>query len=220
MRSAARKIAFFAALAASGAASAQGVGLRAGTLGVGGDIGWGIAPTLSARLGYSALNFDSSYDASSVHYEGSVKLSNFSGLLDWSPVGPFRLTAGLVGSGNKIDVTAVPSGSLYTLNGNTYAASDVANFRGMVEPGNKLAPYLGIGYGNVAGAGVNFYFDLGVVFQGSPKATLSATCGSALSVSQCTQLQSDVAAERYNLEQSLNKYRYYPVGQIGITVGF
>ena len=216
----AAKIAFVVALAASGAASAQGIGLRAGTLGVGGDVGWGIAPTLSARVGYSALNFTSHYDTSDVRYEGSVKLSNFSGLLDWSPAGPFRLTAGLVGTGNKIDVSAIPSGNLYTLNGNIYQASDVANFSGMVEPKNALAPYLGIGYGNVAGAGVNFYFDLGVVFQGSPKASLSATCSSALSAAQCSHLQSDVTAERYSLEQSLDKYRYYPVGQIGITVGF
>ena len=117
-------------------------------------------------------------------------------------------------------MTAVPNGSIYILNGDTYAASDVANFRGMVEPGNKLAPYLGVGYGNVAGAGVNFYFDLGVVFQGSPKASLSATCGASLSVAQCSQLQTDVAAERSSLERSLDKYKYYPVGQIGITIGF
>jgi hypothetical protein len=219
MRSAAA-LAFVIALAASGAASAQGVGLRVGTLGAGADVGWGIAPTLSARLGYSALNFSTHYDTSDVRYEGSVKLSNLSGLLDWSPAGPFRLTAGLVGTGNKIDVTAVPTASLYTVNGHVYQASDVARFAGTVEPSNRLAPYLGIGYGNVAGAGVNFYFDLGVVFQGSPKASLSATCGSALSTAQCSQLQSDVAAERDSLERSLDKYRYYPVGQIGITIGF
>lgn len=220
MRSAARIAFVVIALAASGAASAAGVGLRAGTLGVGGDVAWGIAPTLSLRLGYSALNFDSHYDTSNVRYDGSVKLSNFSGLIDWSPVGPFRLTAGLVGSGNKLDVTAVPTSSLYDLNGRIYPASQVVDLRGTVEPNNRLAPYFGIGYGNVAGAGINFYFDLGVVFQGSPKASLSATCGSALSAAQCSQLQSDVAAERYNLEQSLDKYKYYPVGQIGITIGF
>jgi len=219
MRSAA-KIALVVALTASSAASAQGVGLRIGTLGAGGDIGWGIAPTLSARLGYSALNFGSTVNSSEVRYDGRVKLSNLSGMLDWSPVGPFRLTAGLIGTRNRVSVTAVPTGSIYTLNGNVYQASDIGSLTGMVEPKNQLAPYLGIGYGNVAGAGVNFYFDLGVVFQGSPKASLIATCGAALSAAQCSQLQSDVAAERYSLERSLDKYKYYPVGQIGITVGF
>jgi hypothetical protein len=208
------------AFAASSSAGAQGVGLRVGTLGLGADIGWGIAPTLSARVGYSALDFGATVDTDDVRYDGRVKLSNLSGLLDWSPAGPFRLTAGLVGTNNRVSVSATPSGSIYTINGTTYQASDVGSLTGMVEPGNRLAPYLGIGYGNVAGAGVNFYFDLGVVFQGSPRASLSATCGAALSASQCAQLQSDVAAERYSLERSQDRYRYYPVGQIGITVGF
>ncbi len=217
---AARIIALATALAASSGASAQGVGLRVGTTGVGGDIGWWIAPTLGARIGYSALDFSSSASSSDVHYQGSVRLSNLSGLLDWSPAGPFRLTAGLVGTNNKLDVSATPTGSIYTINGATYQASNVGGIAGMVQPGNRIAPYLGIGYGNVAGAGVNFYFDLGVIFQGSPKATLTGTCGAAMSPAQCAQFQSDVAAERYSLERSLDRYKYYPVGQIGITVGF
>ena len=138
--------AFLLALAASGAAAAQGVGLRAGDAG-----GW-IAPTLGVRIGHAG--------------PGSSRLN------------------------------------------------------GMVEPDNAIAPYLGVGYGHLAGVGVNFYFDLGVVFQGSPKATLTGTCGAAMSAAQCAQFQSDVAAERYSLERSLDKYKYYPVGQIGITVGF
>jgi len=222
MRPAATIIAFaFAiALAASGPAGAQGVGLRVGTLGAGGDIGWGIAPTLSARVGYSALDFGATVNTDDVRYDGRVKLSNLSGLLDWSPAGPFRLTAGLVGTNNRVSVSATPSGSIYTINGTTYQASDVGGLSGMVEPGNRIAPYLGIGYGKVAGAGVNFYFDLGVIYQGSPNATLTGTCGAAMSSAQCTQFQSDVAAERYSLERSLNKYKLYPVGQVGITIGF
>jgi hypothetical protein len=219
MRSAAA-VAFAVALAASGAASAQGVGVRVGTTGVGADIGWGIVPTLSARIGYSALDFGATVNSNDVRYDGRVKLSNLSGLLDFSPVGPFRLTFGLVGTNNRVNVTATPSGSTYTINGSTYQASDVGSVSGMVEPRNHIAPYLGIGYGNVAGAGVNFYFDLGVIYQGSPSATLTGTCGAAMSAAVCSQFQSDVAAERYSLERSLNKYRVYPVGQIGITIGF
>jgi len=49
-----QKIALVAVLAAAGAAHAEeGVGLRIGTLGYGGDFGWHVAPALNARLGYS-----------------------------------------------------------------------------------------------------------------------------------------------------------------------
>jgi len=215
-----RFIVFAVALAATCSASAAGLGLRAGSTGVGDDIGFGIAPTLSARVGYSGLKFDTEVSTTDVNYTSRVKLSNPSGLLDWSPLGPFRITAGIVGTNSQADLTGVPSGGTFTINGATYQASDIGNLSGTVKAGNSAAPYLGFGYGNVAGAGVNFYFDVGVMFQGSPKVTLTANCGPALPAGQCAQLQSDVAAERQRVEDKLSKYKYYPVANIGITIGF
>ena len=209
------------AIAVTGSASAAGIGVRAGTTGVGADIGWNLAPTLSARIGYSWLdNYTVDVDTTDVNYSGKLKISSVSGLLDWSPLGPFRITAGIVGANNKVDVTGVPTGGTFTINGITYAASDVGSLTGTVKPGKKTAPYLGIGYGNVAGAGVNFYFDIGVIFQGSPKSTLTATCGPAVPAGQCAQLQNDVAAEQQSLNDKMSKYKYFPVANIGITIGF
>jgi len=215
-----RFIVFALAAVATCSANAAGLGLRAGSTGVGVDIGFGIAPTLSARVGYSGLKFDTEVSTTDVNYTSRVKLSNPSGLLDWSPLGPFRITAGIVGANSQADLTGVPSGGTFTINGATYQASDVGNLSGTVKAGNSAAPYLGFGYGNVAGAGVNFYFDVGVMFQGSPKVTLTANCGPALPAGQCAQLQSDVAAERQRVEDKLSKYKYYPVANIGITIGF
>jgi hypothetical protein len=214
-------ITFAMSIVAAGSAGAAGVGVRAGTTGVGGDIGWGIAPTLSARVGYSWLNnYSVDVNTSDVNYNGKLKLSNLSGLLDWSPLGPFRITAGIVGANNKLDVTGVPTNGTFTINGATYQASDVGNLSGTVKPANRVAPYLGFGYGNVAGAGVNFYFDIGVMFQGSPKSTLTANCGPTLNAGQCAQLQTNVAAEQQMLDDKLSKYKYYPVASIGISIGF
>ena len=66
---------------------------------------------------------------------------------------------------------------------------------------------------------MNFYFDLGIMFMGSPKASLSASCGS-LNATQCAQLRSDLEEERAKIENDLKKYRYFPVANIGITIGF
>jgi hypothetical protein len=201
---------------------AAGIAGRVGTTGVGGDIGWELVPTLNARIGYSALNFKRNVDSGDVHYDGKVKLSNLSGLLDWSPLpGPFRVTGGVILNDNRYDVNGQPaSNATFTLNGRTYQASDVGSLTGTVKSGRPAAPYLGVGYGNIAGAGVNFFFDLGVMFQGSPKATLNASCSSSLSASQCSQLQSDTAEEARRLEDKLSRYKYYPVANIGITIGF
>jgi hypothetical protein len=199
---------------------AAGVGVRAGTTGVGGDIGFDVAPTLSARVGYSALNFKKNVDSSDVHYDGKVKLSNLSGLLDWGVLGPMRLTGGVILNDNRYDVNGQPTNGTFTLNGNTYQASQVGSVNGTVKSGHPVAPYLGIGYGNVSGKGVNFYFDLGVMYMGSPKATLNASCGTGLSAAQCSQLQSDTAEEQRRLEDKLNRYKYFPVANVGVTIGF
>jgi hypothetical protein len=90
---------------------------------------------------------------------------------------------------------------------------------GDVKSGRSAAPYLGVGYGNVSGLGVNFYADLGIMFQGSPRARLTANCG-GLSASGCTALQNEVAAEQQRLEDKLKDFKYYPVANIGITIGF
>lgn len=88
-----------------------------------------------------------------------------------------------------------------------------------MKAGRSTAPYLGVGYGNVAGTGVNFYADFGLIFQGSPKATLTANCGS-LSAGACTTLRNEAAAEQARLEDELKRFKYYPVVNVGITIGF
>jgi hypothetical protein len=193
------------ALVAAGSAQAAGIGVRAGTTGVGADVAFGIAPTLSARLGYSAgeVNHDVT---TNLTYRGKLKLSNLNTFLDWSPLGPFRITGGFIFNDNKFDVVSDP------VNG--------VNVSGTVKPEKSAAPYLGIGYGNVSGAGVNFYADLGVMFQGTPQATLTANCGAFAGTPQCTNAQNQVAAEQQRLQDELKNAKYYPVLNIGITIGF
>jgi hypothetical protein len=193
-----------AALAAVGSAQAAGVGVRAGTTGIGADVAWSVAPTLSARIGYSALNWNKDVSTDRVSYDGKLKLSNLNTFLDFSPLGPFRITGGFIFNNNRYDV-----------HGDLLGGS----VSGDVKAGRSAAPYLGIGYGNVSGLGVNFYADLGIMFQGSPRASLSANCG-GLSASACTALRNEVAAEQQRLEDKLKDFKYYPVANIGITIGF
>ena len=202
-----RALVLAAALFAAGAAQAAGVGIRAGTTGIGADVAWGIAPTLSARVGYSALKWGYDVDTSNARYDGDLKLSNLNALLDFHPLGPsFRLTGGVIFNDNKYEATGRPSGI-------------AGSFDATVKSGRRAAPYVGVGWGNVAGAGINFYADLGVMLMGSPKATLSANCG-GLSGAQCTALQSQVAAEESRLQDELKAFKAYPVLNIGLTIGF
>ena len=202
-----------AALAtAAGLAQAGGVGVRAGTTGVGADYGFDIAPTLGGRVGLSAMNFNTHVDTSDVRYDAKAKVLTGSLLLDWSPLGPFRISGGFMPNRNKIDLTGQPSGG-----GSFPAGSELT---GQVKPERSFAPYLGVGYGNVWTKGINFYFDLGVMFQGSPKVSLGVECGPSTTPAQCTQARNEVEAERQRVEDKIDKYKYFPVANIGLTIGW
>jgi hypothetical protein len=84
-----------------------------------------------------------------VSYDAKLKLGNLNAFLDWSPLGPFRISAGVIATNNKVDVHGVSN------------SNPLVTFSGDVKPGHSVAPYLGIGYGNVWTKGVNFYFDPG-----------------------------------------------------------
>jgi hypothetical protein len=203
-----KAVVFAALAAAAGAAQAGGAGVRIGTTGLGVDLGWEIAPTLGGRIGLSGGSYSTDVSTDDFNYDAKLKLGNLNLFLDWSPLGPFRLTGGLIPNNNKIDVT----GTSNTIPGFTVS--------GNVKPDHSVAPYLGIGYGNVWTKGVNFYFDLGVMFMGSPKASLQANCGAATGTPACAAAQSQAEAERQKLENELKNFKYYPVANIGITIGF
>lgn len=189
-------------------AQAAGIGLRAGTTGLGVDFGWGLAPTLGARLGLSGLKFDSDFETDDFDYDARAKIANVNALLDWSLLGPFRITGGLVYNKNKVDLTGQPRGGSFPAG---------SSLTGTVKPEREFSPYLGIGWGNVWTKGVNFYVDLGVVFQGSPQVDLALSCPSS---PQCTAAQAQVAAEEQRVQDEIDRFKYYPVLNIGITVGF
>ena len=178
-------------------------------------------PTLSVRVGYSYLTFNTTVDSTDIQYDAKPKLSNGNLFLDWSPLGPFfRVTGGVILNTNKVDVTAQSNGGTYTIGGTTYSAAAIGSLTGTVKSGNSAAPYLGIGYGTVAGIGVNFYFDLGVMFQGSPKASLTANCSPATPPLLCSQIQASTVIEASDLQDSIKNFKYFPVASIGVTIGF
>src|SRR2546430_14941595 len=78
-----RALMFAAAFAACGQLHAAGAGIRAGSTGIGADVAWNVAPTIDARVGYSALKWNYDVNTSNVAYKGDTRLSNLNALLDF-----------------------------------------------------------------------------------------------------------------------------------------
>jgi hypothetical protein len=206
---------------ASGSIEAAPVALdvRVGTTGYGADFDVGFTPLLGVRLGYSGFNYHRTIDNTDVSYDGTLKISNASGVLDWYPfAGGFHLSAGGVGGGLTIDLVGQPTGGSYTFNNDTYTAAQVGSAIGRVKFGNSLAPYVGLGWGNPTSAGhLHVLFDIGAIYGGTPSVSLDVQCGSAASAQVCSQLQTDVVAERQKLTSDVTLAKWYPVVNLGLA---
>lgn len=199
--------------------------VRAGTPGLGLDLDLGLSPSFGVRVGFAGFNIDHNLDTSDVNYAGRLKLRMVTGLLDWYVLrGGFHLTAGIVSNDTRLDVVGEPSQGSYTINGRTYASSQLGSLDGELKFGNSVAPYVGLGWGNPAGEDgrIHFLFDIGAIYGGTPSVTLTAQCGPAAPPGSalCGQAQSDVAAEEARLRQKADFLRWYPVASLGIAVRF
>lgn len=194
-----------------------------GTTGIGFYTTIPLRPNLNARLGTGYLGYTYSGRTRDMEYDLKLTANTYDALLDWYPSreSAFRLTAGLAYNGNKIDVDARPNASgSYTIQGHTYDAASVGKVDGKVDF-NKVAPYLGIGWGRSAGKekGWSFSTDVGVLLQGSPRTSLrSSGCSAPEAV--CREFANDVARENAALRDEVSKFKVYPVLRVGISYKF
>ena len=213
-------LALLAGFSCAANATDVGVSVTAGSTGLGLHASYPVMPKLNARVGVNYLNYNYDGSTSEADYKFNMKLTTVDMLADYFPMdNGFRMTGGLVYNGNKIDASMkAKNGTEYVLNGTTYSAAQAGSINGSVDF-KKIAPYLGIGWGNaVKNAGWGFSADLGVMFQGSPNANLTNTgCQAPVN---CTQLASDIAVEKVKLNDKINSYNAYPVLRIGASYRF
>ena len=83
---------------------------------------------------------------------------------------------------------------------------------------DDINSHIGIGWGNAVGKNKqwSFSFDLGVIYQGSPKVNLSANGTS----SGDAAFQRNLAREEQSLEGELEDFQFYPVISFGICYSF
>jgi len=196
------------------------LGVRAGTLGGGVELSHAFSQRTGVRLNIDGYNLSRTATQDNIQYDMKLKLQTGSLLGDWYPfAGNFRISAGAVHNGNKLTLKGQPTGTTYTINGVTYNASDVGSFDAQVDF-KKAVPYFGIGYGRPINSGLSLIFDLGVLFQGTPRSSIDVTCGASTPALTCTQLQSDATAEQSRLDDSLHNFKYYPVVSLGLAYTF
>ncbi|HEY4100803.1 MAG TPA: hypothetical protein VGM20_07995 [Gemmatimonadales bacterium] len=210
-------------LASPAVAAAQGgshgsdayLGVRFGTLGIGGELSKLLTSHIGARVGLNFFSASTTQTEKDISYDASLKLQAFTGLIDLYPGnrGSFHLTGGVMTSPLKITATGQANGSdQFTINHHTYDSVGVGTLTATAKW--KTLPYVGLGFGTAAGkhSGLKFVFDLGAGI-GKPTVLLNAT-GNA------PGLQNDVLAQQDTTQKSLNKLGVYPVLNFGLVYRF
>ncbi len=190
---------------------------KAGTLGLGLEAAASINTHFDARVGVNAFIRGYSGTESDIKYDIDLTLLSFAGLIDWYPTqAGFRLTGGVLLNKNSLDLKATSSAS-YDIGGTTYTAAEVGTLKGELDF-KDLAPYAGIGWGKHFGrkSSWSLNFDLGVMFQGSPK--LDYTTDGTLSSNAA--FRADLDREMQDAKDELDKFKYYPVVSVGVTYRF
>jgi hypothetical protein len=196
-----------------------GVGVKVGTLGLGGDVSLPIIPDrLNMRMSGNYLDFSYDGTADDIDYEFTLDFKDLMLLGDWHPfANNFRVSGGVVWhDGSKVKLMGTPTDNV-TIGDHEYTPEQIGTLNGELAFENA-APYVGIGFGNAIGPYEqtwSFVFDLGVIFQ-TFDATLTAD-GPAASI---PQFQADLKKEEEDLQDDLESFEIYPVLQFGVAYHF
>lgn len=186
------------------------------TLGGGLELAVPLSGKYDARLGFNQFKFSTTQNSGGLNYKGDLKLASVGALVDWRPwSGTSHLTAGVIFNSNKFAMSATTTPGTYNINGTMYNSSGGDSITSSVEF-NKVAPYLGFGWsGHPKNKGFSFSSDFGILFQGSPKA--SVTASGAWGGANTSQLTADAQNQ---LNTDLKNFKIYPVVSFGIGYAF
>jgi hypothetical protein len=197
--------------------SGWAVDVKAGTFGIGGDLSRSIVPrALNLRVGASFFPYTTDFDEEGISYNARLKLSAIPIALDAFPFKNwFRISGGVVINLNEVTGTARSAEGTVDLGGTTYNLSSLGQLNGKVKF-NRASPYFGLGFNNpIKKSGhLGFFTDLGVMYHGNPKASLTVTNQSI------PGLQQSIDKEVQEVNQDLEGFSWFPVIQFGLSYKF
>jgi hypothetical protein len=214
-------LAVMAMLSFGNASADFGVGIKAGTLGIGLEGRWQPLPWFDLRVGANRYDYSDTGAQSGIDYDATLALDTYylTGSFKF-PLSPFRLTAGAFSNGNEVQLQSQDTGGAnFNIGGVSFSSADVGALRSITSFGGT-APYLGVGFDFELFGKAGLNLDFGVLWQGEPSVSLEATgLGSAPPLLQA-ELALALEAERQELEDEMSDYKAWPVVSLGFVYNF
>jgi hypothetical protein len=192
-----------------------GIGVKAGTLGLGLEVSWQPLPYLEVRVGGNTYDYDDSGTQADIPYDATLGLESFYGTANFHfPISPMRVTAGVYSNGNEV---LMVNDELQNLNigGITYPGAGIGTLSSTTSFASA-APYLGIGFDFTLAGKVGMNLDLGVLWQGDPEVSLDAS--GVLGTDP--GFQAALELERQELEDEFSDLKAWPVISLGFVYKF
>ncbi len=213
-----RLILLAALLLTSGLAQAQNhsVAARAGMLGLGAEYGYAINDRLGVRFGLNGGRVGSELDDTDIEYSFDLNWDSVSASVDFYPTArAFRVTGGILRNSNRLDLVARPTQDV-TIGDQTYTPEQVGELRGRIGF-QRTAPFLGVGWDRSRlNQRFGMSYDLGVLRQGSPRASLTASG----ELAGDPAFAGDLEAERRDVQDSVDGFELMPYVTIGFVFKF
>ena len=215
----------------SGDSGTYGVGAKLSLLGGGVEGAMRVTHRTNVRAGFNMFSYSRGFNKDDVTYAGQLSFKTVEAHYDVFPfAGGFRVSPGvLIYAGTPITANASVAGSqTFSLGGTQYLSDPAAPVTGNGKiQFNRAAPLATFGWGNLVSRKAGKHFsvpvELGIAFQGAPKATLNlagSVCNpdgsSCRTIASDSTVQANIVSEQTKLNNSMSFFKVYPI----ISVGF
>ena len=191
-----------------------GVGVRVGSLGLGGDLAFALGERGQLRGGVGPMPIEPSATFSDIKFTVKLPSSFMTAGLDFFPTGGgFRIGGGILFKPDDPTIIGEFTGTV-DIGGMTYSGSQVGSLTGVFET-KSAAPYVMIGFGKHAARGIGLFLDLGAAFGGAPTLTLEADGA----IANDAQFLADLERERQDIQDDIDKFKIYPILNLGLRIG-
>lgn len=198
-------------------ADGQAIALKAGALGIGVEYTYELTDRIALRGGLNGSSLGFNDERSGIAYDFNWVWDSLTVTFDFHPLkSAFRVSGGFLRNDNRLDAVSTPAGDIQVGN-TTYTPAEVGTLSGRISFA-RTSPFVGVGWDWSRKRRRHFgmSLDLGVLDQGSPRVSLEGS-GTLLGD---PAFESDIAAERADLANSLSDFDTLPYLNVGFVFRF